>query len=373
MRPRRRGRCRQVRNSAGQGRADQLRQPDPGHVPRGDPGAPARPQHPQAGQRVGEEYQPERRRPQVKALIVHVQRLAVHHLGPGVETFGGETAAHHLDHPGGEIGRQNLGPASRRLYGHDTRTGRHIQQPKPGRAAGQPQQVQGRDRVRAHDRRDRIVIARRHTAPHLGTVKLARRLLAHPASLRRPAGERHRYTADRRSRCATSKKPHRTLIQEPRCATTGPGQPGPARYVHRRRVHRRRRPVDGTGCQLRLAATAARRSWPIVRSQRPKPMAVAVTDRDLKVNGNRCFYVLSRRSFGIGGETLRPGLLRVDKTGRGRSRWRAGFYQVTVSAGRRGVPGRPADRFKASTGAAADMRARPSREVAGQAPSRRWR
>jgi hypothetical protein len=84
----------------------------------------------------------------------------------------------------------------------------------------------------------------------------------------------------------------------------------------------------------------------------------------------------------------------------------AGSYQVTRSAGY-GGPGRPADRFKAGTGcgsryegqaapeavvpvgagsrggrqigsrpargAAADMRARPSREAAGQTPSRRWR
>ncbi len=48
-----------------------------------------------------------------------------------------------------------------------------------------------------------------------------------------------------------------------------------------------RRQVVRTGCQLRLAATA-RRSWPTVRSQQPKPTAGdAVTDRDLKVNANR--------------------------------------------------------------------------------------
>src|SRR6202011_1126566 len=43
-------------------------------------------------------------------------------------------------------------------------------------------------------------------------------------------------------------------------------------------------------------------------------------------------------------------LLSADTTGMGRSRWRAGSYQVTRSAGRRGVPGQPADRLKASNG-----------------------
>jgi hypothetical protein len=47
-------------------------------------------------------------------------------------------------------------------------------------------------------------------------------------------------------------------------------------------------------------------------------------------------------------------LLRVDKTGMGRSWWRAGFYQVTKFSSFERGPGRPADRSKASTSAAAD-------------------
>src|SRR6266496_1093572 len=44
-----------------------------------------------------------------------------------------------------------------------------------------------------------------------------------------------------------------------------------------------------------------------------------------------------------------------------------------ASTGGKRVPGRPADRFKARHGPAADMRAGPPREAAGQAPSRSWR
>jgi hypothetical protein len=51
------------------------------------------------------------------------------------------------------------------------------------------------------------------------------------------------------------------LIREPRRGTTGPGQPGPARHVHRRRVYRGCCQVIHAGWQrLRLAATAARRT-----------------------------------------------------------------------------------------------------------------
>ena len=88
-----------------------------------------------------------------------------------------------LHHPRGEIGRENLGPAPRGLDCHYASAGRDIQQPKPGRAAGQPEQIQGGNCIRAHDRRDGIVIARRHRAPHLGTVKLVRCVLTHPVIL----------------------------------------------------------------------------------------------------------------------------------------------------------------------------------------------
>src|SRR5262245_25260023 len=55
-------------------------------------------------------------------------------------------------------------------------------------------------------------------------------------------------------------------------------------------------------------------------------------------------------------------LLRAGKTGMGRSCMRAGFYQVTeFQQLGEGVPGRPADRSKAGTSAAAESRARPPR------------
>ena len=91
----------------------------------------------------------------------------------------------------------------------------------------------------------------------------------------------------RGSRCAMSKRPPRTPIQNDDAVRPGPRQPGPARHLYRRRVYRGRRQVVRTGCLPRLAATAARRGWRTARSQQPNPMAVAVTDGDLKVNANR--------------------------------------------------------------------------------------
>ena len=156
IRPRRRRRRREIRNYAGKRSTDQLRQPDPRQAPRGDPHAPARPQNPaqlpQPGQRVREEYQPERRGPQVKAFIFHVQCLAVHYLCPGVETFGSKAAAHPLHHPPGEVGRENLGPAPRCLHCHHAGAGRDIQQPKPGRADFRKETRSALDGVEGHPR-----------------------------------------------------------------------------------------------------------------------------------------------------------------------------------------------------------------------------
>jgi site-specific recombinase XerD len=64
---------------------------------------------------------------------------------------------------------------------------------------------------------------------------------------------------------AASHADPRTTIRYDR----GPRQPGSARHLYRRRVCRRRRPVTRIGWQLRLAATAAR------RTVRGRPMTTA--------------------------------------------------------------------------------------------------
>src|SRR5215471_21730862 len=80
----------------------------------------------------------------------------------------------------------------------------------------------------------------------------------------------------------------------------------------------------------------------------------------------RCSYVLSRVGFlSVGGGWVMCWCCQPDRTGRGRSWWRAGSYEVTVLAGQAGVPGGPADRGQASGGAAVVSRARPPREAGG--------
>ena len=89
------------------------------------------------------------------------------------------------------------------------------------------------------------------------------------------------------SRCATCRRPRRTLIRAPRCGTTGPGAawtgtpPISSPRISRAppgSPHRLSAPPGGDGGRAELA---------IVRSQQPTPMALTVTDRDLKVNANR--------------------------------------------------------------------------------------
>jgi integrase/recombinase XerD len=48
-------------------------------------------------------------------------------------------------------------------------------------------------------------------------------------------------------RCVMCRKPPPTPIRGPRCGTTGPGQPGSARHLHRRRLPRRGSPVTRHG------------------------------------------------------------------------------------------------------------------------------
>ena len=67
-----------------------------------------------------------------------------------------------------------------------------------------------------------------------------------------------------RCRGAAARRPRGSLPCGPTdndAVRPGPGQPRPARHLHRRRVHRGRRPVIHTGWQqFRLAVTAARRT-----------------------------------------------------------------------------------------------------------------
>ena len=85
-------------------------------------------------------------------------------------------------------------------------------------------------------------------------------------------------------RCATCKKPPPMLTRAPRSTRAGPRQPGPARHLYRRRVHRGCRPVTRVGRN-----NSAWRSQP-PGGQPPgrlTPAAAALTYRHSMVNVNR--------------------------------------------------------------------------------------
>jgi integrase len=146
----------------------------------------------------------------------------------------------------------------------------------------------------------------------------------------------HFRRARRRVRCATSKKPRHMLIREPPCGMTAPAAAwtGTPPISSPPTSHA---PPGNTPPGISFARRSpARRSW--------AGRFAVVTHCDLGASGNRCSYVCQGLLFCILGIGKIVVLLSADTTGMGRSRWRARSYQVTRSAGWRGVPGRPADR-----------------------------
>ena len=134
-------------------------------------------------------------------------------------------------------------------------------------------------RARAHQQCDFVLLLTYQTnrviPEHAGALKTARRAgigkTVTPHTLRHALITAALDAGVPPARRARSRLPCRPTRHDP--VRPGPGQPGPARHLRRRRIYRGRRQVIRTSCQLRQAATAARRSWRTVRFQQPKRMA----------------------------------------------------------------------------------------------------
>ena len=85
-------------------------------------------------------------------------------------------------------------------------------------------------------------------------------------------------------RCGMCKRQRRMRTRGPRSTRAGPRQPGPARHLHRRRLRRRHRQVNGIGWNRSAwQPPSARQSSRRQRSDRYSP----VTHRDPRANANR--------------------------------------------------------------------------------------
>ena len=92
-----------------------------------------------------------------------------------------------------------------------------------------------------------------------------------------------------RCRGAATRCPGSGLARRPAdhdAVRPGPRQPGPARYLHRRRLHRRSRPVAGIGWNSSVRRTPAVAAGPSPRCRRSGRHS-PVTHRDPRTNVNR--------------------------------------------------------------------------------------